>query len=290
MKIVQLNGGLGNQMFQYAFALSLKNKFQHEKILIDPNIYMLSKIHTGFEINKLFNLEIKNSSIIQQIRLFYPFWNYKSFKFVKDYLPLRNKVLFETQDGCYDKSYKEIAGSAYYIGFWQSEKYFFEIRENLLETFKFPPEKNTKNLSLKEKIFGKNYVSIHIRRGDYLNYINTQDICHINYYKESIEIIMKLINPDGFIIFSDDINWCKQKIIPLLCNNNYILVDWNQNQNSFRDMELMSYCKHNIIANSTFSWWGAWLNKNKKKIVIAPKKWMQNGEWKDIIPDTWIKI
>lgn len=172
-------------------------------------------------------------------------------------------------------------------GYYQSEKYFKEITNIIRKDFTFPKPVDIINQKLINQIDNTESVSIHIRRGDYLNIPNTQNICSISYYKKAINLILKNISNPQFYIFSNDINWCKQH----LQIDKAIFISNNTGKNSFIDMQLMSCCKHNIIANSTFSWWGAWLNNNPNKIIISPNKWMNdtNGTG-DIIPNDWIKI
>jgi hypothetical protein len=142
-----------------------------------------------------------------------------------------------------------------------------------------------------KKIENNNSVSIHVRRGDFFkNKKRIQrygNICTNSYYKKAINIIKHKINDPIFLVFSDDIDWAKQNFT----GSNFIFVDWNKGKSSYRDMHLMSLCKHNIIANSTFSWWGSWLNNNENKVVISPSK--MNNKHKDfsqLFPEKWVRI
>ncbi|MCI6689512.1 MAG: alpha-1,2-fucosyltransferase, partial [Clostridiaceae bacterium] len=136
----------------------------------------------------------------------------------------------------------------------------------------------------------QNYsVSVHVRRGDYLNYSYLQGICTPHYYEQAMQFFReKYRGKVKFYIFSNDIEWAENNFSEADC----VIVEGNSGKDSFRDMQLMSLCKHNIVANSSFSWWGAWLNQNKEKIVIAPNKWInQEVEEKiDVIPDDWVKM
>jgi hypothetical protein len=122
-----------------------------------------------------------------------------------------------------------------------------------------------------------NSISIHVRRGDYLNHESYKNICGLNYYCSAIRYIKTLIMDPFFIVFSDDILWCKENLNNILSDTSVIYVDWNTGKESYKDMQLISNCKHNIIANSSFSWWGAWLNTFPNKIIIAPKKWLNTN-------------
>ena len=132
-------------------------------------------------------------------------------------------------------------------------------------------------------------VSIHIRRGDYLlprHWANTGSVCQLPYYKNAIAEMENRITGPSYYVFSDDISWVKENI-PL---KKAVYVTWNKGEDSWQDMMLMSHCRHHIICNSTFSWWGAWLNPRKEKIVIAPCRWFQHKETPDMYPKEWIKV
>lgn len=169
-------------------------------------------------------------------------------------------------------------------GFFQSERYFINYRDKILEIFKIPDTiKETIDSKYSEILKGRT-ASIHVRRGDYLKYQNHHPTQSLSYYHKSIELLNDKV--DTFLIFSDDIGWCKENIK----GENILYID---NELDYIELYLMSLCDNNIIANSSFSWWGAWLNENPDKIVIAPKRWFgpairENSD--DIIPNNWIKI
>jgi len=287
MIIVKIIGGLGNQMFQYALARSLEKKTNLE-VKIDIN---------GFETYKTQNysldkLNIKNNmfatkeeveklcsrNIIQSL--------YNNF-FSKD-----NKI-FKESTFDYSGDVFNVGDNTYIEGYWQSEKYFKDIENIIRDEFLFKKLIRTKNLELANKIKKTNSISLHIRRGDYIN--NSQaykihgGICTLDYYKRAVSFIADKTKEPHFYVYSDDIMWAKEN---LELKYPTIFVDWNTGEDSYRDMQLMSLCDHNIIANSTFSWWGAWLNNNKNKIVIAPQKWFNNNTKndKDLIPNSWERI
>lgn len=288
MKIVNICGGLGNQMFQYAFALYLKNINNDEIIKIDPEGLNHYNLHNGYELDRIFNISLPVASKGDKIKLYYPFFNYFTFKICKYFLPKRKAILEDKKINLKKLQNKK---SNYFIGYWQKANIPPAIRNIILKEFSFPKFPfNSKNYFLKEKIKNLESVSIHVRRGDYCNNKSTQGICSIEYYKKAIQDITDKYNVDIFLIFSDDIEWCKIHILPLIEDSLFVFVDWNKKQDSYNDMHLMSLCKHNIIANSSFSWWGAWLNQNTNKIVIAPERWMNNDNDVSIIPNDWIKI
>ena len=147
-------------------------------------------------------------------------------------------------------------------------------------------ELNDKTLSFKNELQRGVFVSVHIRRGDYLNNVGRFGLCELSYYREAIKYIKSIVDNPKFVFFSDDMAWAKDNID----NDEAVFVSWNQGKDSWQDMYLMSHCQHNIVANSSFSWWGAWLNGNPHKVVVAPKKWFMYSPNYDIIPDNWITI
>ena len=282
-------GGLGNQMFQYAFYRAFKEKTENVKIDLRATWNTGGHIHNGYELNRIFKLNLDIANTKERISLLNKPNNILS--------KIKNKIYKKnTPTAYFCKNINEAITfnptlfemhNIYMYGYYQSEKYFKEIANIIRKDFTFSKPVDIINQKLINQIGNTESVSIHIRRGDYLNIPNTQNICNISYYKKAINFILKNISNPKFYIFSNDINWCKQH----LQIDNAVFISNNIGKNSFIDMQLMSCCKHNIIANSTFSWWGAWLNNNPNKIIISPNKWMNdtNGT-DDIIPNDWIKI
>ena len=287
MKIVNFIGGLGNQMFEYAFYLALKDAHPDEVIKCCCRSYIGYGLHNGFELNKIFNIKASEASLLNLCALAYPFINYKTWQFVFHILPVRKTMSFSTSQK--EALFSEITrtDSCYYDGTWQNELFFKHIRSQVLSAFQFPPFMNKKNIDLSKKLMKSNSVSIHIRRGDYLNEPEWC-VCTQDYYSRAIALIKSSENIDVLCVFSDDIQWCKDNLKDFASDIEY--VDWNKGKESFRDMQLMTYCKHNIIANSTFSWWGAWLGNREGKKVIAPKVWCNKSIVNDPICDDWIRI
>ena len=179
----------------------------------------------------------------------------------------------------------------YFSGYWQSYKYTEPVKKELREKFQFREIDDKKIREIVQQMTINNTVSLHIRAGDYLSPQNAAifgGICTLEYYCTAIEFMVKKINNPLFFVFSNDINWCKENI-PL---SNVVWMDEKilSTHEDWVEMYLMSCCKHNIIANSSFSWWAAWLNENSEKIVIAPKKWLQTVENEEICPQEWIRI
>jgi len=287
MIIVAFMGGLGNQMFQYA----LFKKFQllGKDVKGDISFYDKNNAHNGFEIERVFNLKIPRASQEEINRL------KDTSNFLRKYRRFFRIFWKSTDIEQINFDFCEsilLLDNAYLNGYWQSEKYFKDISKQVRKDFTFRNTDLTDKKILK-KIKNTNSISIHIRRGDYESDPNTKKllggICTIDYYNQAINLIQSRINKPVFFIFSDDLNWAKEN---LRLSSKHFFIDINRGENSYKDMFLMSYCKHNIIANSSFSWWGAWLNKNQNKLVIAPAKWSNNKrlDSKDIVPESWIRI
>lgn len=291
MKIVNILGGLGNQMFQYALALALEKHFSElTEIRIDPRPFRGYPIHNGYELKRIFDVKIPEATVREVTKIAYPFFNYRLWQLCR-FLPKRKTIKYEWKSMAYDERVFANTHDEYLIGYWQTERYFHAIRQSVLKAFAFPPfEVGSINANLEKELQQLHSVSIHIRRGDYLKISNTSGICTIDYYHKAISKLKKLITPDVYVIFSDDIEWCREQFGSAIGDKEIIFVNWNKGKDSYRDMQLMSLCKHNIIANSSFSWWGAWLNQNPDKIVIAPSRWMNSESWSEIIPQDWMTI
>ncbi|GHV54448.1 alpha-1,2-fucosyltransferase [Bacteroidia bacterium] len=274
MKIVKILGGLGNQMFQYAFYLSLQQRFPEEIIKIDCTLFNGYPLHNGLEINRLFNIDLTQASFHELLRVTWPLYNYRLYQIARIILPKRNTHYIEDNESSFDGFAME--NNYYFDGYWQNEYYFKKYTPLIKKVFQFRLQLGEKNRYLMQKLMRANSISIHVRRGDYLNHKIYLEICEKNYYEKAITYMKQILEYPFFFVFSNDINWCKNNLKYAINNSPVEYIDWNINENSHIDMKLMSECKHNIIANSSFSWWGAWLNSNPDKIVVAPKRWLNN--------------
>lgn len=296
MIIVNINGGLGNQMFQYALGKALSIEKKTELKLYVKEVTDKGN-HNGFELKNIFNISatiatIKDQKIILGIR-----HQHKIIKLLRSRRLgfLRGGHYIVESQFHYDKQIKKIHNNVFLRGFWQSEKYFLNFRDEILQEFSYKSKFSKKNLETEKIIQEKTSVSIHIRRGDYISNSaasKTFAKLGISYYQDAINELNLDISNTLLVFFSDDINWVKINIIKQLPNGyQTIIIDNNKGNESYNDMRLMSLCNHNIIANSSFSWWGAWLNKNSRKQIIAPKKWfLDDTNTCDLCPDNWIKI
>ena len=280
MKIVKIQGGLGNQMFQYAFACKLKHLFPLEKILIDITNY---KGQTGcnYELDNVFNIDLYAANPFQLSRFTLPFsTNTKIGSRIHAYIgKFCSRNIYtekKTNYFAFTKEPLDISESCYYAGYWINEEYFHDIKDEIMKTFSFKRPLNSYCHSIKKAINDTNSVSIHVRRGDYLLFDAYKGICDKRYYEKAIAYIKEHVESPHFYIFSNDLQWCRENLSNLM--DTYTFVDNNEPKNNYMDMQLMSYCKHNIIAHSSFSWWGAWLNSNPNKIVVAPYKWVNSKD------------
>jgi len=292
--VVKLMGGLGNQLFQYATgrALALKHKTELKLDLsflnADPKNEYTKR---GFELN-IFNTKYLIASY-NDIDAFYK----KSLldKFISEYFPssVLKKNIFNQNDFSFMEDFFTSSSKRTYLnGYWQSEKYFSSIREILLKDLVIKKEMSEQCKFTKDLILNSNSVSLHIRRGDYVSDKNANEFhgtLPLEYYNKAMAHFNGLFKDVKVFIFSDDMDWVKSN---LKLVNECEYVDFNTGENSVFDMYLMSQCKHNIIANSSFSWWGAWLNQNPEKMVIAPHLWFadKNLNTKDLIPTSWLKL
>lgn len=289
MKIVNILGGLGNQMFEYAMYLALKNAHPQEEIKVCTRSFGGYGLHNGLEIQRIFSVELPEASLWELAKVAYPFFNYKTWQLMRHFLPMRNSMTRGGFDIPFDYSQVTREDSCYYEGYWQNEGNFKKIRSKILDTYSFPEFTDENNLQLAERLKTVNAASCHVRRGDYMKQPD-MCVCTPKYYARAITEMNERVNPELYVIFSDDIQWCKENLAELIGNREVVFVDWNKGEQSFRDIQLMTLCKHNIIANSSFSWWAAWLNQNKDKVVVAPERFATFEIKNDPICESWVKV
>jgi len=277
--IIQIVGGLGNQMFQYSAGLALAEKLNAELVL-DITHFQKYKLHSF----GLKNYGIEHKLISNRLELF--FCLVKKMMFTK-------KSYYRESGLNYSPFFDQIFHSVYLKGYFQSEKYFYSVRDSLLKAFALKEE----NLSqytlsiLAEMKNEKCLISLHVRRGDYLLAKNqsVHGLCDLDYYKRAMNHFQELNLTPRFVIFSDDIAWTKEN---LGLDDTHFFIDGNGVDRNYEDIFLMSNCHHHIMANSSFSWWGAWLNPAADKIVIAPKNWFSNETLsaEDIYGHKWKRL
>ena len=273
MVISKITSGLGNQMFQYALGKSISIK--HNAILkLDISAYDKFKPHNGYRLNA-FNIDEHIASRYEM----------RIFKILSKLSIFTKKVRYkEKERTIYDKNVFNDS-HIYLSGYWQNEKYFLDIKDILQKKFMPKEEISIHAKEYLKIIQSTNSVSIHIRRGDYLKHPNL-GVLGLHYYISAVEYLSRKKEDLTFFIFSDDIEWCMENF-EFLEKKVYV----KHTKTDIDDMFLMRNCQHNIIANSTFSWWAAWLNENNDKIIISPKTCMaenpNNYEW---APKPWIQL
>lgn len=290
MKIVQILGGLGNQMFQYALAVVLREKFKDE-VFIDTTTFKTYPLHNGYELDKIFNITIQQAKKEQIATLYHHFTeSYNMVRIYKHLFPKKKNEFREIEAQPFNPQIFIDNGNNYYSGYWQDYNYFIKHISAIRKEFEYKTDLYGKNQEYYEKFVSENYISVHIRKGDYATAKGFGEVCNSDYFKKSISYIKEKISTEAkFAFFSNDFDWVKKEIVPIIGNNFYVFVDWNTGKDSYNDMRLMSACKTNILSNSSFSWWAAFLNTNKNPIVIAPQKWNIYQECRRQLPE-WILI
>lgn len=288
MYIVRIWEGLGNQMFQYAFARAIQQR-TGQKVFLDADraykeSFALEKKHVErpYMLDN-FNIRLKKIQVNEL----------ENYKFLKQKTAL-DKILFslsqkgkwfvnflQDADSIYHKEFFKKKGNYYVFGWFQQEAYFKDSRNVLLK--EFTPKRKIKISSNLLNILGKeNTVAIHIRRGDYLKWGH---VCNSFYYAKATDYIKKCVKNPIYLVFSDDMEWVKSNI---KIDGKVIYISGEYQFKDYEELIVMSKCKHQIIANSTFSWWAAWLNRNPDKIVVAPSKWF--GLQSNIVPEEWVVL
>lgn len=274
-----MTGGLGNQMFIYAMYLSMRRRFPNTRIDLSDMVHY--NVHNGYELHRVFQLPKEEFCINQKVKKVAEFIFFKTI--------LERKQDLDTLEA-FRCSYAWPL--VYFKGFYQSERYFAENAEEVRAAFSFRPElASAQTRELADQISkDASSVSLHVRRGDYLKptfWENAGCLCGLPYYKRAIAEMQRRVGGAHFYVFSDDPEWCRANL-PL--DETAVSVDWNQKTDSWQDMMLMSLCRHNIICNSTFSWWGAWLNNNPEKTVLAPDRWFVNAPAPHINCPSWVTV
>lgn len=287
MILVNLKGGLGNQMFQYACgrALSLRTGNFNLKL----NTFGLEKANEVGDLYRPFSLShfgIKASVATQEeVRKVANPWGIVS----KILRHVKNKYIY----GFYINFVPNVLnqrGNVYLDGYFQSEKYFIDYEKEIREDFKPIELSEGAKVWLQKISEDSGSTSLHVRRGDYVTHKTLGNICTKEYYNRAIKKISEQVDNPSFFIFSDDIEWVRSNL-NLPPDAEYVS---SQELADYEELIIMSSCGHNIIANSSFSWWGAWLNPNPKKMVLAPARWAHRPESmltnRDIVPESWVKI
>lgn len=279
-------------MFQYAIGCALSLKLELP-LKLDTRGFSGYHLHQGFELDRLFNChtEIASDADLklvlgwQRTRLAHRVLRRPQLKYFRH----ENYVVEPSFN--YWGEVNNLTGDIYLDGYWQSEMYFREYADEVREDFTFKLPMTKVNAELAKQISQVNAVSLHVRRGDYVGNAKTtatHGLCSLDYYRAAILHITDQIDNPHFFIFSDDIAWVKENLRVDLPHQ---YIEHNSGSESYNDMRLMSLCQHHIIANSSFSWWGAWLNPSLEKVVVAPKRWFANEtNVQDLLPESWVRL
>lgn len=289
MIIVKIIGGLGNQFFQYALGRRL-SLLHAVPLKLDISGFETYNLH-GYSLpHFLLKEDIASDEEIKYFRR-YNAAQQRIMDILERCKPYSMRRYIKEPYYHYNPLILDASSHVYLEGYWQSEKYFMDIESTIRDEFQVRYPLTGYNKELADQMSSVHAVSLHVRRGDYVANSNTNKVhgtCDSSYYHSCITAIAERAKQPHFFVFSDDIQWVKDTI-PI--NYPHTYVDHNKDKN-YEDLRLMSLCSHHIIANSTFSWWGAWLDKNPDKIVIAPKRWFADSHFntKDLIPSQWLKI
>ena len=292
--VVCYSGGLGNQMFEYAYEQKLRHlgkdteadvssyltkKTTNREFVLDnvfPNI-ILDKVDENemltYRRNKKYLISLMRA--LSQIRFINGMWNYDRGCLYE--IPSAYKVSWGVMEG-----------------YWQSHKYFDDIADKIRQDFEFASIELHQHKSLVSQIDACESVAIHLRGGDYLdnnNFNKYGGICTLSYYRTAVKYIQEHTSSPHFFVFSNDMIWARNVMEKLdIVNVTYVDGENYPNRKDWNDLYFMTRCKHIIIANSSFSWWGAWLGTNSNRIVVAPARWINENRRNEICPDDWICV
>jgi hypothetical protein len=277
MITTRLHGRLGNQMFQYAAARGLALRLGTD-VALDSRLALTRGERV---LTRVFDLPVVPPDSLPPLKaqapLHYAIWRLSSPRFRRE------------RGLGYNPGFENFPDDSYLHGYWQSERYFKRIERQIRNDFTFPEFSSPENAEMAAQIGAGLSIALHVRRGDYLS-LDAHILCDQSYYDSALERILDgLAGTPTVYVFSDDPGWVKDNL-PLPCAR--VVVDLNGPDTDFEDMRLMSLCDHNIIGNSSFSWWGAWLNANPDKRVAGPARWFGDPKLMnpDILPERWLKI
>jgi hypothetical protein len=291
MIIANVIGGLGNQMFQYAFgrALSLRHGVP---LKLDLHEFCGYTLHAGFMLHKVFGIPVEKAKSKDRRSVL-------GWRAYRPALKILRRRHFErwrgdrllVQDLSVPASHyvSKASADSYLLGYWQSEGYFAAIGDQLRRDFRFP-QLAGENQAWARRIVDANAVSVHIRRGDYVSdsqTLATHGVCSLDYYREAMAFVAERVPGAEFFLFSDDLEWAR-KTLKISHRHHFVL--GNRPAGAHHDMHLISLCRHHIIANSSFSWWGAWLCDHAEKVVVAPSRWLAQIAMPEVVPQSWTRL
>ena len=285
IKVVRILGGIGNQLFQVAFYYWLKKKFPNHSIYCDSHYFSNYGLHDGYLMPRVFQIQAEEATpaVLKKIHADERALLYR----IRRKLDIPQPYFFEEKEEIrFTYGDQWINDQHQYLeGYWQCFRYLTDFPE-IAQAFQFQAFDDEKNIAIQKQIDERPTVSIHVRRGDYVKHPKYKDICTLEYYHQAIGYMLDHVPNCQIFVFSDDLPWCQENFKNYPCQ----FIDHNRGADSFKDMQLMSLCQHHIIANSSFSWWGAFLSQHQG-ITVAPKKWKNNMEGtRELIPPHWIQL
>lgn len=285
--IVSLRGGLGNQMFQYAAGRGVAYRNQTQLKLdvsaLERDAARSYRLH-HFNIAESFATRAEIPCCAKR-----NLWGHISRRVERCLLPAYKRSVFAERFFLFDPDILRVRGRVCLVGYWQSEKYFKDIEQTIRQDFTFRRAPDSENQKLARMIANTNSVSLHVRRGDYVSnprFSRRYCACSLEYYRIAAAEVAEKVNDPHLFVFSDDTDWARAN---LRLQHPATFVAHNGADKDYEDLRLMSLCRHHIMANSSFSWWGAWLCAHPEKIVMAPKSWFKDPgrTTRDLIPDSW---
>lgn len=292
MVIVQLAGGLGNQLFQYAAGRALA---YHNQVPLFLDLTSFERDPKRQYRLDHFDIRARVASQSDMDRVLG--WGAKGIptrmrQWLHPNAPYFERTVFAEQYHPYDPNFWKAPKTVYLEGYWQTERYFAHIRELLQSELVVLHTPDKQNRTMLERIAQVESVGVHVRRGDYVSDFEVKrvhGVCPLSYYSNAIDVMARRLPNPHFFIFSDDMDW---SIANLNVEYPCTYVAHNTAEQDYEDLRLMSRCKHLIIANSSFSWWGAWLSTHPSKIIIAPSKWFNQSDrnTRDVVPTSWLTL
>lgn len=295
MIIANIVGGLGNQMFQYACSLSLARDLA-APLKFTTDLFGQYTYHNGPELEAVFGINLDIASRTELRRMIGAARVAPAVRRALAWQGLRfmrgRHFLVEPSHRHWTELGLHACRGAYLQGYWQSELYFDRHAATVRKEFTFKEPLRGRNEEVARAVVQSPSVSMHIRRGDYVSNPKTlalHGVCNMDYYARAIECVRNRVHGAQFFAFTDDPQWVRTSVLPRFPD--VIMVEGNQGSQSHNDMQLMSLCRHHIVANSSFSWWAAWLGERDDTIVIAPERWfaaeIDSG---DIVPMRWERM
>lgn len=289
--IVRLNGGLGNQLFQYATgrSISIRNGCP---IFLDLSVFNYYKLHNYSLAAYKLPASVLPDSVGNHFEKVIPERPALHYRILRRLMPSRYWPICSEKSMAFHPEVCELKAPVLINGYWQSEKYFVDIRQQLLRELTLPHALHGRDAEVAQEAQSTDAISLHVRRADYVTNVATRQIhgtCSVEYYAQGLKAILPRCDNPCLFVFSDDASWARENI---RLDVKTIYVDHNGPDKNYEDLRLMSLCRHHIIANSSFSWWGAWLNAHDDKVIVSPRTWFADSsrQTQDIIPSQWIKI